>query len=30
VLVNPEARTRDLGGTADTRACGEAILKALA
>jgi tartrate dehydrogenase/decarboxylase/D-malate dehydrogenase len=30
VLVDPEARTRDLGGTADTRGCGEAILKALA
>jgi tartrate dehydrogenase/decarboxylase/D-malate dehydrogenase len=26
VLVNPEARTRVLGGTADTRGCGEAIL----
>jgi len=30
VLVDPKARTRDLGGTADTRGCGEAILKALA
>ena len=30
VLENPEARTRDLGGTADTKACGEAVLKALA
>ncbi|MGF1592392.1 MAG: tartrate dehydrogenase [Kiloniellaceae bacterium] len=30
VLVDPAARTRDLGGRADTRACGEAILKALA
>ncbi len=30
VLENPAARTRDLGGTADTRSCGEAILKALA
>jgi isocitrate/isopropylmalate dehydrogenase len=28
--VDPAARTRDLGGSADTRACGEAILKALA
>jgi tartrate dehydrogenase/decarboxylase/D-malate dehydrogenase len=30
VLVDPKARTRDLGGSADTRGCGEAILKALA
>src|SRR3546814_2818311 len=30
VLVDPAARTRDLGGSADTRTCGEAILKALA
>jgi len=30
VLVDPAARTRDLGGSADTRACGAAILKALA
>ena len=30
VLETPETRTRDLGGTADTRACGEAVLKALA
>ena len=30
VLEDPAARTRDLGGTADTRACGEAVLKALA
>ncbi|MPZ09413.1 MAG: tartrate dehydrogenase [Kiloniellaceae bacterium] len=30
VLVNPQGRTRDLGGSADTRGCGEAILKALA
>ena len=29
VLENPGARTRDLGGTADTRTCGEAILRAL-
>jgi tartrate dehydrogenase/decarboxylase/D-malate dehydrogenase len=29
VLEDPAARTRDLGGTADTRACGEAILRAL-
>ncbi|HEY9539655.1 MAG TPA: tartrate dehydrogenase [Kiloniellaceae bacterium] len=29
VLVDPAARTRDLGGKADTRTCGEAILKAL-
>ncbi|MEX2628809.1 MAG: tartrate dehydrogenase [Tistlia sp.] len=30
VLTDPAARTRDLGGTADTRACGQAILKAIA
>ncbi|MEQ8355681.1 MAG: tartrate dehydrogenase [Kiloniellaceae bacterium] len=29
VLENPDARTRDLGGKADTRTCGEAILRAL-
>jgi tartrate dehydrogenase/decarboxylase/D-malate dehydrogenase len=28
-LVRPEARTRDLGGSADTRRAGEAILAAL-
>ncbi|SMF20688.1 tartrate dehydrogenase/decarboxylase / D-malate dehydrogenase [Tistlia consotensis] len=30
VLTDPAARTRDLGGTADTKACGQAILKAIA
>ncbi|NIA67970.1 tartrate dehydrogenase [Pelagibius litoralis] len=29
-LEDPATRTRDLGGTADTVACGEAVLKALA
>lgn len=30
VLAEPALRTRDLGGSADTRACGEAIAAALA
>ncbi len=29
VLENPEARTRDLGGNADTRRCGDAIARAI-
>ncbi len=29
VLENPEARTRDLGGKADTRRCGDAIARAI-
>ena len=29
-LEDPATRTRDLGGTADTKTCGEAVLKALA
>ena len=29
VLENPEARTRDLGGSADTRRCGDAIARAV-
>ncbi len=28
-LEDPATRTRDLGGTADTKTCGEAVLKAL-
>jgi tartrate dehydrogenase/decarboxylase/D-malate dehydrogenase len=30
VLAEPKLRTRDLGGTADTVACGKAIADALA
>ncbi|WP_299391110.1 tartrate dehydrogenase [Pelagibius sp.] len=28
-LADPATRTRDLGGSADTRACGEAVLRAI-
>jgi tartrate dehydrogenase/decarboxylase/D-malate dehydrogenase len=29
VLADPRLRTRDLGGTANTRACGDAIVRAI-
>ena len=29
VLADPAARTRDLGGTASTRACGDAVVRAI-
>ena len=29
VLAEPRLRTRDLGGRADTKACGEAVVRAM-
>jgi tartrate dehydrogenase/decarboxylase/D-malate dehydrogenase len=29
VLAEPRLRTRDLGGTADTEACGNAVVRAI-
>jgi tartrate dehydrogenase/decarboxylase/D-malate dehydrogenase len=29
VLAEPRLRTRDLGGTADTKACGDAVVRAI-